>query len=76
MNSRYFYESFSSREDLLYHVYLDIVSGIAIRAAADALAEEQTIEGQARSALRAGWVGPHRGPAQGADRRPGGRRRE
>jgi AcrR family transcriptional regulator len=55
MNSRYFYESFTSREDLLYHVYLDIVSGIAIQAA-EALADEQTIEGQARSALRAGWV--------------------
>ena len=55
MNSRYFYESFTSREDLLYHVYLDIVSGIAIDAA-DALADEQTIEGQARSALRAGWT--------------------
>jgi AcrR family transcriptional regulator len=55
MNSRYFYESFSSKEDLLYHVYLDIVSAIAIQAA-DALADEKTIEGQARSALRAGWV--------------------
>jgi len=55
MNSRYFYESFASREDLLYHVYLDIVSGIATQAA-EALADEQTIEGQARSALKAGWV--------------------
>ena len=55
MNSRYFYESFTSREDLLYHVYLDIVSGIATQAA-EALADEPTIEGQARSALRAGWV--------------------
>jgi len=55
VNSRYFYESFTSREDLLYHVYLDIVSDIATKAAA-ALAEERTIEGQARSALKAGWV--------------------
>jgi AcrR family transcriptional regulator len=55
VNSRYFYESFSSREDLLYHVYLGIVSDIATKAAA-ALAEERTIEGQARSALKAGWI--------------------
>ena len=36
-------------------MYLDIVSGIATQAA-EALADEPTIEGQARSALRAGWV--------------------
>jgi AcrR family transcriptional regulator len=55
LNTRYFYESFTSREDLLYHVYLGIVSDIATQAAA-ALAEERTVEGQARSALRAGWI--------------------
>ena len=55
LNTRYFYESFTSREDLLYQVYLGIVSGIATQAAAT-LAEEQTVEGQARSALKAGWV--------------------
>ena len=55
VNSRYFYESFTSREDLLYHVYLDIVSVIATQAV-EAVADEPTIEGQARSALRAGWM--------------------
>jgi AcrR family transcriptional regulator len=55
LNSRYFYESFSSREDLLYHVYLRIVTDLAASAAA-AIAQEPTIEGQARAALRAGWI--------------------
>jgi AcrR family transcriptional regulator len=55
LNSRYFYESFSSREDLLYHVYLRIVTDLASHAAA-AIAQEPTIEGQARAALRAGWI--------------------
>jgi AcrR family transcriptional regulator len=55
MNSRYFYESFTSREDLLYHVYLGIVSDIATQAAT-AIAPEHTVEDQARSALRAGWL--------------------
>jgi AcrR family transcriptional regulator len=55
LNSRYFYESFSSREDLLYHVYLRIVTDLASKTAA-AIAQEPTIEGQARAALRAGWI--------------------
>ena len=32
LNSRYFYESFTSREDLLYHVYLRIVTDLATKA--------------------------------------------
>jgi AcrR family transcriptional regulator len=55
LNSRYFYESFSSREDLLYAVYQRIVGDIFIKAA-EAAALEETIEAQARASLRAGWV--------------------
>jgi AcrR family transcriptional regulator len=54
LNPRYFYESFTSREDLLYHVYLRIVSDIATEAA-KATAAAETIEEQARAGLRAGW---------------------
>jgi AcrR family transcriptional regulator len=55
MNSRYFYESFSSREDLLYCVYERIVREIVL-AATEATAKADTIEGQARAGLRAGWT--------------------
>lgn len=55
LNSRYFYESFSSREDLLYCVYRRIVTDLAVRAA-EAVASADTIEGKARAGLRAGWV--------------------
>lgn len=55
LNSRYFYESFSSREDLLYAVYQRIVSDIFTRAR-DAMAGEDTLEGQARAGLRAAWT--------------------
>jgi AcrR family transcriptional regulator len=55
LNSRYFYESFTSREDLLYSVYQRIVTDIFTRAA-EAVARESTLEGQARAGLRAGWV--------------------
>lgn len=55
MNSRYFYESFSSREDLLYHVYERIVHELVV-ATAEATAKADTIEGQARAGLRAGWT--------------------
>ncbi len=48
LNSRYFYESFSSREDLLYAVYQRIVTDIFTRAAA-ATARETTLEAQARA---------------------------
>ena len=55
LNSRYFYESFSSREDLLYAVYQRIVTDIFTRAAA-ATALETTLEEQARAGLRAAWT--------------------
>jgi AcrR family transcriptional regulator len=54
LNSRYFYESFSSREDLLYSVYQRIVGDIFTRAS-EAVAGESTIEGQARAGLLAAW---------------------
>ncbi len=55
LNSRYFYESFSSREDLLYSVYQRIVADIFTKAS-QAVAGETTIEGQARATLRAAWT--------------------
>jgi len=55
LNSRYFYESFGSREDLLYAVYQRIVTDIFTRAAA-ATAQETTLEEQARAGLRAAWT--------------------
>jgi AcrR family transcriptional regulator len=55
MNSRYFYESFSSREDLLYHVYERIVHELVV-ATAEATAKADTIEAQAQAGLRAGWT--------------------
>jgi AcrR family transcriptional regulator len=55
LNSRYFYESFTSREDLLYCVYRRIVRDIATRAA-EAVAAADTIEDKARAGLRVGWT--------------------
>ena len=55
LNSRYFYESFSSREDLLYSVYEQIVLDIFTKVS-EAVARESTIEAQARAGLRAGWT--------------------
>jgi AcrR family transcriptional regulator len=55
LNSRYFYESFSGREDLLYAVYQRIVTEIFTRAS-EAAAGETTIEGQARATVRAAWT--------------------
>lgn len=55
LNSRYFYESFSSREDLLYAVYQRIVTDIFTRTA-EATAREATLEEQARAGLRAAWT--------------------
>jgi AcrR family transcriptional regulator len=55
LNSRYFYESFSSREDLLYCVYQRILNDIFAKAA-EAVAREDTLEAQARAGLRAGWT--------------------
>jgi AcrR family transcriptional regulator len=55
LNSRYFYESFSSREDLLYCIYQQIMGDIFTRAS-EAVARENTIEAQARAGLRAAWT--------------------
>ena len=55
LNSRYFYESFSSREDLLYAIYQRIVTEIFTKAA-EAAVGQTTIEGQARATLRAAWT--------------------
>jgi AcrR family transcriptional regulator len=55
LNSRYFYESFSSREDLLYAIYQRIVTDIFTKAA-EAAVGQTTIEEQARATLRAAWT--------------------
>jgi AcrR family transcriptional regulator len=55
LNSRYFYESFSDREDLLYHVYKRVVSEVAVAVVAVTTAAE-TIEEQAYEGLRAAWT--------------------
>jgi AcrR family transcriptional regulator len=55
LNSRYFYESFSSREDLLYAVYQRIIGDIFSRAR-EAVVKEHTLEGQTRAGLRAAWT--------------------
>ena len=55
LNSRYFYESFSTREDLLYHVYTRIVREVASRVI-EVTADAETIEEQAQAGLRAAWT--------------------
>jgi AcrR family transcriptional regulator len=55
LNSRYFYESFKSREDLLYWVYRRIIYEIA-DTAAEATAKAGTMEEIARAGLRSGWT--------------------
>lgn len=55
LNSRYFYESFRTREDLLYHVYMRIVGDIAARVVEET-EDAQTLEEQARAGLRAAWT--------------------
>jgi AcrR family transcriptional regulator len=55
LNSRYFYESFSSREDLLHAIYQRIVADIFTKAA-EAAVGQTTIEAQARATLRAAWT--------------------
>ena len=54
LNSRYFYESFASREELLCHVYERVVQEIA-GAVIEATATAGTIEDQAREGTRAAW---------------------
>ncbi|HTU78984.1 MAG TPA: TetR/AcrR family transcriptional regulator [Solirubrobacteraceae bacterium] len=55
LNPRYFYESFDSREELLYQVYRDIIREITT-AATEGTSQAQTIEEKARAGLRAGWT--------------------
>jgi AcrR family transcriptional regulator len=55
LNSRYFYESFSSREDLLYCVYQRITADIFTQAR-EAIAREDTLERQIRAGLGAAWA--------------------
>lgn len=55
INSRYFYESFSSREDLLFAVYERIVIEIVARTT-EATTNLGTVKEQARAGLRAGWT--------------------
>jgi AcrR family transcriptional regulator len=55
LNSRYFYESFKSREDLLYHVYQRAVRELAT-AVIQATVASGSVEEQAREGLRASWL--------------------
>ncbi len=55
LNSRYFYESFTSREDLLYHVYKRTIREVA-SAVVKATAQQDTIQGQVEAGLRASWI--------------------
>ena len=55
LNSRYFYESFSSREDLLVDVYGEVIREVAT-AVIDVTGRAQTIEQQAREGLRVAWT--------------------
>jgi len=55
LNSRYFYESFESKEDLLYNIYERIVGEIVSKAT-EAVEGEHTVVNRARAALRAGWT--------------------
>ncbi len=55
LNSRYFYESFTSREDLLYHVYQRAIRENAT-AVIEATAKAHTLEDQARVGLQASWT--------------------
>jgi AcrR family transcriptional regulator len=55
LNSRYFYESFSSREDLLHSVYQRITTEIFARAG-EAMVRDDTLEQQARAGLQAAWA--------------------
>ncbi len=55
LNSRYFYEAFESREDLLYNVYQRIVGEI-VSNVAEAVQREHDLVDQTRAGLRAGWT--------------------
>jgi AcrR family transcriptional regulator len=55
LNPRYFYESFASREDLLFHVYKDVVSRVAAEVV-EVTAAQPSTEAQAHEGLRAAWT--------------------
>jgi AcrR family transcriptional regulator len=55
LNSRYFYEAFESREDLLYNVYQRIVAEM-ITNVAEAVQKENNLLDQTRAGIRAGWT--------------------
>jgi AcrR family transcriptional regulator len=55
LNTRYFYESFSGREDLLYNVYAETVRDLATEVI-EVTARAESIEDQARAGLRAAWT--------------------
>jgi AcrR family transcriptional regulator len=55
LNSRYFYESFSSREDLLYCVYEKVIRDVA-SAVIEVTGRAETIEEQAHEGLRVAWT--------------------
>jgi AcrR family transcriptional regulator len=55
LNSRYFYESFACKEDLLLAVYERIILEIIV-AVRDATSHRPTLESQARAGLKAGWT--------------------
>ncbi len=55
LNTRYFYESFSDREDLLFQVYKRIVSEVAA-AVVEVTAQAETIEEKAYAGLRVSWT--------------------
>jgi len=54
LNTRYFYESFKSNEDLLFQVYERIIAEMS-GAVIEVTARAGTIEEQAREGLRAAW---------------------
>jgi AcrR family transcriptional regulator len=54
LNTRYFYESFASREDLLYHVYAQIIREVAEAVVAVTESASDTEE-QAHEGLRVAW---------------------
>ena len=65
LNSRYFYEAFESREDLLYNVYQRIVGEI-VSNVAEAVQREHDLVDQTRGAA-CRMDHRYRGPAQGQD---------
>jgi AcrR family transcriptional regulator len=55
LNTRYFYESFADREELLRSVYQRILGEI-LTGATEAVAQADTIEDKARAGIRATWT--------------------